>query len=152
MSSRPTPPPLLIRAEEVGSVARGMGVVTHPYIGKWNSTTADMTTGVTVFGPGSAIPLHTHNVSECVLVLEGQALVTIGEDTFEAATGTNTWVPVGMPHCFANPGAGQLRIFWVYGGLHVTRTIWATGETVEHLSEQDRAPGNPKQRRPTTQV
>ena len=31
-----------------------------------------------------------------------------------------------------------MRIYWVYGGRDVTRTICATGETFEHLSEQDR--------------
>ena len=31
-----------------------------------------------------------------------------------------------------------MRIYWVYGGRDVTRTITATGETFEHLSESDR--------------
>jgi hypothetical protein len=31
-----------------------------------------------------------------------------------------------------------MRIYWVYGGRDVTRTIVATGETFEHLSEADR--------------
>ena len=32
-----------------------------------------------------------------------------------------------------------MTIYWVYGGRDVTRTITATGETFEHLSESDRA-------------
>jgi hypothetical protein len=43
-----------------------------------------------------------------------------------------------VPHRFANRGKGPMRIYWVYGGREVTRTICATGETFEHLSEQDR--------------
>jgi succinate-semialdehyde dehydrogenase/glutarate-semialdehyde dehydrogenase len=31
-----------------------------------------------------------------------------------------------------------MRIYWVYGGRYVTRTIVATGVTVEHLSAEDR--------------
>jgi hypothetical protein len=31
-----------------------------------------------------------------------------------------------------------MRIYWVYGGRYVTRTICATGKTVEHLSDEDR--------------
>jgi HTH-type transcriptional repressor of puuD len=31
-----------------------------------------------------------------------------------------------------------MRIYWVYGGRDVTRTICETGETIEHLSDRDR--------------
>jgi HTH-type transcriptional repressor of puuD len=47
-------------------------------------------------------------------------------------------VPAGVPHCFRNRGEGTMTIYWVYGGRDVTRTITATGETFEHLSESDR--------------
>jgi hypothetical protein len=47
-------------------------------------------------------------------------------------------VPAGIPHRFLNRGDGPMRIYWVYGGRDVTRTITATGETFEHLSESDR--------------
>ena len=40
--------------------------------------------------------------------------------------------------CFRNRGEGTMTIYWVYGGRDVTRTITATGETFEHLSESDR--------------
>lgn len=139
MSGRvPEPPSLLVRIDEVAPVVRGVDVVTYPGIGRWNSAAAGVTTGVTELGPGTRIPLHTHNVAECVLVLEGEAVATIGDETFEVSSGTNTWVPAGVPHCFANRGTCPLRIFWVYEGRHVTRTICATGETVEHLSDRDR--------------
>jgi mannose-6-phosphate isomerase-like protein (cupin superfamily) len=84
------------------------------------------------------MPLHTHNVEETVLVLEGQATAVIGEAGFELLPGDATWVPAGVPHRFANRGKGPMRIYWVYGGREVTRTICATGETFEHLSDQDR--------------
>jgi HTH-type transcriptional regulator, repressor for puuD len=62
----------------------------------------------------------------------------VGEDRFELEAGDAIWVPAGVPHRFANRGQGRLRIFWVYGGREVTRTIVATGETFEHLSDADR--------------
>jgi HTH-type transcriptional repressor of puuD len=52
--------------------------------------------------------------------------------------GEATWVPAGVPHRFLNRGDSPMRIYWVYGGREVTRTITATGETFEHLSENDR--------------
>ena len=44
----------------------------------------------------------------------------------------------GIPHCFRNRGEGRMTIYWVYGGRDVTRTVTATGETFEHLSDKDR--------------
>jgi HTH-type transcriptional regulator, repressor for puuD len=131
-------PPMVIRAGQVERFDRGAGVVTLPYVGRWNAEGNRVTTGITVFAPGTAIPLHTHNVEESVLVLEGEAAAAVGQDSFELGAGDATWVPAGVPHRFANRGQGPMRIYWVYGGREVTRTIVATGETVEHLSEADR--------------
>ncbi|HEX8134593.1 MAG TPA: isocitrate/isopropylmalate family dehydrogenase, partial [Actinomycetes bacterium] len=130
--------PLVLRQAEIEPVDRGTGVRTLPYVGKWNAEANKVTTGVTEFPAGAGIPLHTHNVEESVLVLEGQATAVIGEDCFDLEPGDATWAPAGMPHRFANRGAGPMRIYWVYGGRRVTRTICATGETFEHLSDQDR--------------
>jgi HTH-type transcriptional repressor of puuD len=129
---------LVVRPESIVPFDRGNGVTTLPYVGSWNSATSTVTTGITVFAPGTGLPLHTHNVEEAVLVLTGEATVTIGDDTFDVDAGTGTWVPAGVPHRFTNRGTTPMRIHWTYGGRHVTRTICATGETVEHLSDRDR--------------
>ena len=130
--------PMVLRQDQIEPFDRGSGVKTIPMLGKWNAEANQVTTGITVFGPGTGIPLHTHNVEETVLILEGEALVELGDATFELNEGDATWAPAGVPHRFANRGAGQMRIYWVYGGRYVTRTICATGVTVEHLSEADR--------------
>jgi HTH-type transcriptional regulator, repressor for puuD len=129
---------MVLRAGELQRFDRGAGVGTLPYVGKWNAQGNLVTTGITEFAPGTAIPLHTHNVEESVLVLDGQATAVVGEDSFELEAGDATWVPAGVPHRFANRGPGPMRIYWVYGGREVTRTLVATGETFEHLSEADR--------------
>lgn len=36
-------------------------------------------------------------------------------------------------------GGGVMRIYWVYGGRFVNRTMTETGETFEHLPEYDRS-------------
>jgi len=137
-AATPPEPCLLVRPQQVAPFSRGGTVVTLPMVGVWNSEQTSVTTGITVFGVGDAIPLHTHNVEECVLVLDGLARVTIGEDSFDVGPGTVSWVPAGTPHCFTNRGDGPMRIYWVYGGRDVTRTICATGETFAHLSDRDR--------------
>jgi quercetin dioxygenase-like cupin family protein len=129
---------LVIDPSQVEVFDRNEGVSTVPYVGKWNSERATITTGVTRFAPGTALALHTHNVEESVLVLEGEAVVEVGDTSIDLVAGEATWVPSGIPHRFINRGAGEMAIYWVYGGREVTRTICATGETFEHLSAQDR--------------
>jgi len=77
-------------------------------------------------------------VEESVLILEGGAVSEIDGERFDLVAGDATWVPAGVPHRFLNRGTTPMRIYWVYGGRDVTRTITATGETFEHLSESDR--------------
>ena len=129
---------MVLRPEVIERFERGNGVVTIPFVGKWICEGNRVTTGMTVFSPGTGIPLHSHNVEESVLVLEGDAVAEIGEESFDLVAGEATWVPAGVPHRFYNRGQGTMRIYWVYGGRDVTRTITATGETFEHLSESDR--------------
>lgn len=138
MTAAPAAPTLVIDPASIAPFDRGNGVVTIPYIGAWNSTATTVTTGQTAFAPGTGLPLHSHNVEESVLVLEGEALAQFGDTEVELVAGQATWVPAGTPHRFANRGAGTMRIYWAYGGREVTRTITATGETFAHLSDHDR--------------
>ncbi|MFD7075491.1 cupin domain-containing protein [Nocardioides sp. NPDC059952] len=138
MRKQPEAPNMIIRPNEVEPFDRGGGVATIPYVGKWNSDRNLVTTGQTVFQVGRGLPLHSHNVEESVLILEGQATAQIGDDTFDMEVGDASWVPAGVPHRFFNRGEGVMRIYWVYGGRYVTRTMTETGETFEHLSENDK--------------
>ena len=134
----PKPPSLLVRPESVGAFSRGSGIQTLPYLGRWNSDRPSVTTGMTLLPPGTAIPLHSHNVEECVLVLDGHGTAVVDGAEFSVSAGCSTWVPAGVPHRFASAPDVPPRIYWVYSGRYVTRTICATGVTVEHLSESDR--------------
>ncbi|GAA1598945.1 cupin domain-containing protein [Kribbella sancticallisti] len=129
---------LLIHPDQVEPFDRGNGVVTIPYVGRWNADDNRITTGQTVFAPGTGLPVHSHNVEESVLILEGLAVAEIDGKTFDLVAGEATWVEAGIPHRFLNRGDTPMRIYWVYGGRDVTRTITATGETFEHLSPNDR--------------
>lgn len=133
-----TPSHLVLDPTTITPFDRGGGIATIPYVGKWNSEQNLVTTGQTVFQVGTGLPLHSHNVEETVLVLDGLATAQIGDDLVDLVPGQATWVPAGVPHRFVNRGEGVLRIYWVYGGRYVTRTMTETGETFEHLSEHDR--------------
>jgi HTH-type transcriptional repressor of puuD len=144
MSEVMTSDPMVLHPAEIELFDRGSGVKTVPLVGKWNTQGNKITSGITIFAPGTGIPLHTHNVEESVMVLEGEATAVIDDKRFELVAEDVTWVPNGVPHCFINRGPGQMRIYWVYGGRDVTRTIVATGETFEHLSESDRGAAKPQ--------
>ncbi|MEU8223603.1 aldehyde dehydrogenase family protein [Kribbella sp. NPDC048915] len=136
-SAQPAPR-LVIRPDEVEVFDRGSGVRTVPYAGAWNCDANRITTGTTTFAPGTRIPMHSHNVEESVLVFSGQATAVIDGERVDLEAGDATWVPAGVPHQFINRGAGEMTIYWVYGGRAVTRTMTATGVTVAHLSAADR--------------
>jgi len=132
------PSPLVVRLAEVVPVDRGSGVRTTPLVGHWNSESTALSTGITEIAPGKGVPLHTHNVEEAVLVLSGSAHVSIGEAELALNAHDSTWIPADVPHRFANAGPNVLRIYWVYRGVDITRTMAETGETVRHLSSEDR--------------
>ena len=142
----PAPPvdpgtPLIIRRAALHALDRGGGVHTLPYLGRWNSLAATLTTGETVFVPGSGLPLHHHNVPEQVLILEGDAAAELEGRWTALGVGDAVWTPAGVAHRFVNRSPRTLRIHWVYAGARVTRTLIAAGLTVDHLSHRDRLGG-----------
>ena len=123
------PQAAILRPAEITPHERGGGARTIPLVTRRNGSTS-LLNGITEFGPGGAIPLHTHNCEESVMVLEGEALVEIAGVTHRMGVHDTTWVPAEVPHRFVNASAtGRLRIFWTYASVDATRTLVATGET-----------------------
>ncbi len=122
---------------EIAVVPRGSGVETKPLL--LESTGAQsFVSGISTFPVGAALKLHKHNTEEMVVLLEGEATVEAGDARYDIVPYDTTHVPAEMFHRFINRGKTPMRILWVYGATHVTRTFADSGETVEHLSERDR--------------
>lgn len=116
----------------VTPVARGDGIESKPL----TPTPLDgqeFTMGVTSFPPGTSIRLHSHNTIEQVTVIEGEGVAVIDGVEHPARPYDTTQVPPGTFHRFINTGDEVMRILWVYGSTHVTRTFADTGETVEQF-------------------
>jgi quercetin dioxygenase-like cupin family protein len=90
--------------------------------------------GVTSFPAGTSIPLHSHNTIEQVTVIEGEGIAELNGERRPARPYDTTQIAPGEYHRFINTGTGRMRILWVYGSTHVTRTFADTGETVEQFA------------------
>lgn len=129
MPERPGPTGAVLRADELPWIDRGGAARTVRLVSRACGARS-LLNGITEIEPGAGIPLHTHDVEESVLVLEGRARVELGDEVVEAGPGDATWVPAGVPHRFVNASANErLRIFWTYASVDARRTLVATGET-----------------------
>jgi quercetin dioxygenase-like cupin family protein len=129
--------PRIVKFAEIPVVPRGSGVETKPLLLESSGARA-FVSGISTFPAGAALKSHTHNTEEMVVLLEGEATVEVGDRRWDIVPYDTTHVPAGIAHRFLNRGARPMRILWVYGGSHVTRTFTDTGETVEHLSAGDK--------------
>ncbi len=128
----------VIKAAAVERLGRGGGVVTIPLITRQSAAEENkITTGISIYPPGTGAPPHTHNCDEHVTLLAGSAEVEIDGTVTPLVPDDTTYVAAGVVHCFRNTGAAPMKILWVYSSAYVTRTFADTGETVEHLSAAD---------------
>ncbi|MFC9356674.1 cupin domain-containing protein [Rhodococcus sp. NPDC057014] len=122
-------PAVVLRASEITPRQRGGGARTIPLVSQQVGA-KDFLNGITMFGPGSAIPEHIHNCDESVLIIKGSAVAHIDGVEYPVTVGDNSFIPAGIPHFFHNTSeTDELHIFWTYASIDANRTILATGVT-----------------------
>jgi mannose-6-phosphate isomerase-like protein (cupin superfamily) len=68
---------------------------------------------VQVAPPGTGVPMHVHhNDEESIFVIEGQAVVRLGGETFEMARGDMVNMPRGTPHGFRVTGSVPAQLLF----------------------------------------
>ncbi|MBU2286773.1 MAG: hypothetical protein KKC85_10095, partial [Gammaproteobacteria bacterium] len=71
-----TPQPAVLRPDQLKSHDRGGGARTTPLVGPGTGATG-FVNGITEFAAGTAIPFHSHNCEESVMLLQGEAILDI---------------------------------------------------------------------------
>ena len=121
--------PLVLRPSEIPARVRGGGAKTIPLVTRRTGSTSFIN-GITIFEPGAAITMHSHNCEESVLLLEGTAIAEIDGVDYPVQAGDVTFIPANIPHRFRNTSATEgMRILWTYATVDATRTLIATGDT-----------------------
>jgi quercetin dioxygenase-like cupin family protein len=60
--------------------------------------------------PDETVPLHTHEVEEVLVVVDGSCEVTAGRTTLHAERGDAVIVPAGVRHGISHAGTGAARV------------------------------------------
>ena len=131
--------PTVLRPNELKSYDRGGGARTIPLVTAALGATGFIN-GITEFGPGVAIPFHSHNCEESVMMLEGHAMLDMeGQEAMTLKPQDTTCIPPNLSHRFRNMSATEpMKIFWTYASLQATRTLTETGETRAVSAEHNR--------------
>jgi quercetin dioxygenase-like cupin family protein len=120
---------ILLRPAKLSSYDRGGGTRTTPLISP-RIGAGSFISGITEFAPGAAIPFHSHNCEESVVLLEGDAVMDIDEQEHELQALDTTFIPANVVHRFRNASKiSPMKILWIYASPQATRTLAATGET-----------------------
>jgi quercetin dioxygenase-like cupin family protein len=131
--------PTILRPGELTPRDRGGGARTIPLVTRKVGATGFIN-GITIFDPGAAVPVHSHNCDESVMILEGQAILEISGVEHRLERDDTTFLPANIPHRFKNASKTErMRILWTYASIDATRTIVATGDT-KSIDDEHRDP------------
>lgn len=66
--------------------------------------------------PGKKLPTHTDTSEEILLILAGEARVTIGDEEGRVSAGDAALIPSMVPHSVRNVGEEKLRVIGFFSG------------------------------------
>lgn len=139
MTETPRALPAVLRPSAIPARQRGGGAKTIPLVTRAAGSTSFIN-GITIFEPGAAIPMHSHNCEESVMLLDGSAIAEIDGVEYPIQPGDVTFIPAGLPHRFRNLSSTEgMRILWIYASVDATRTLIETGDT-RAIDDEHKAP------------
>ncbi len=128
----------VLRPDQLKSHDRGGGARTTPLVLP-SLGASTFINGITEFAPGTAIPFHSHNCEESVMLLSGHAYMDIAGEVHDLKPLDTTFIPPNVSHRFRNKSDSEpMKIFWTYASVHATRTLTESGETRPITAEHSR--------------
>jgi len=107
---------------------QGEGVSAVPLIGEARGSRS-LSGGITRFPPGTSVRAHSHSTEEVLAVLQGKALIEVGEKRIEAEPFDVCYLPAGEVHRVKNSGDSDLLLAWIYGATTPVRILAGNGTT-----------------------
>lgn len=106
----------IVRPEEVPAYSPPLhaGTVNRRLVGKEVNGSRQVEVVLGTVEPGGVAERHTHEVEQAMYVVEGRALVEVGDDKREVGPGTACFFPPGMPHRVESLGPGPLKALVIY--------------------------------------
>ncbi len=89
---------------------------TFPLIGAHGSK--DIATVYFEIDPGKNLGTHTDSAEELLVILEGEAIVTIDNEQASAKKGDIVLVPKMVSHNLLNTGTTKVKVLGVFGGAN----------------------------------
>ena len=100
--------------------------------------TTSFITGYTSFGGGAEIAFDSHNVQECVVLMEGHAILDIDGLAIPLKAHDVTFIPPNVSHRLRSLSKTEpMKILWIYAAADATRTLTSSGETRRVSAEHD---------------
>src|SRR3546814_11242830 len=126
----------LFRPDRLPVKDRGGGIVTIPLAPAARGARA-MLTGITTIAPGSAVPLHTHNCEDSVVVLSGQGVAPIDAADHPVAPRDTSCIPARLPPCFRKQAREEPTTnCWAHSSTDATRPSSATRGATRTAAER----------------
>ncbi len=126
----------ILNAAALPTIDRGLGVRTMPLVGTATGSSV-LTTGYTTIPAGTAIPWHTHDSEESIVLMDGVGLCEVGDGSHRIRRADATLIPAGVAHRIRNDSAEELRILWIYPSASVVRHLVQEGRVMGHLDPYD---------------
>src|SRR5262245_3262866 len=123
----------VLKKETAPRYVRPEGITSYLLASPWTSPAEQLTTTLAVLQPGGVQRLHRHPPEQVYFILEGQGLMTVGDETQRVGPGDCIFIPSGQTHGLQNDGKETVRYFSAaapaYEPGHLEKTWTLPSET-----------------------
>lgn len=107
---------LIVNRRDAKTINTPQGSEIRPLIDRTTSQINQCSLAEELLPPGATVPPHHHEVlEEIYYIIEGNGLMTVGDQQREVGAGDAVYIPRYHRHTLTNTGAEPMRILLVCG-------------------------------------